>query len=309
MVSMNRLTTQKRRQVVASLVEGNSIRATVRMTGVAKNTVSKLLVDMGTVCSIYQDRVMRDLPCERLQVDEIWAFCYAKERNVPVEKRGEFGYGDVWTWVALDADTKLVPTYHIGAREAQDAHLFITDLARRLRSRVQLTTDGLRSYVSAVDAAFNGEIDYAQLIKLYGVSPEGDRRYSPAVCIGADSHKVRGNPDPDHISTSYVERQNLTMRMSMRRFTRLTNGFSKKVENLAAAVSLHFMHYNFCRVHKSLSPSRGARRTPAMAAGVTDHVWTLDELIGLLEEAERVPVKRGSYRKTRQIKREAEISA
>jgi IS1 family transposase len=300
MVSMNRLSTEKRRQVIAALVEGNSIRATCRMTGVAKNTVVKLLVDLGTVCSIHQDRVMRDLTCERVQCDEIWSFCYSKAKNVPADKKGQFGYGDVWTWVALDADTKLVPTYHIGPRDLREATEFVTDLAKRLRNRVQLTTDGHHPYLRAVEGAFDGNIDYAMLVKLYGVSPESERRYSPAVCIGADRHIVSGDPDPDHISTSYVERQNLTMRMSMRRFTRLTNAFSKKLENLAAAVSLHFAHYNFVRVHSSLDG-----RTPAMAAGVTDHVWSLDELIGLLEEAERVPVKRGRYSKTRTVRREA----
>jgi IS1 family transposase len=290
---MNRLTAERRRQVVASLVEGNSIRATVRMTGVAKNTVVKLLVDLGTVCSVYQDQVMRDLRCERIQCDEIWAFCYSKQKNVPEDKRGEFGYGDVWTWVALDADTKLVPSYRIGSRDGHDASRFIADLASRLRHRVQLTTDGHFAYLRSVKDAFGGEIDYAQLFKLYGTDSEAERRYSPAVCIGTDVRPVSGQPDPDHISTSYVERQNLTMRMSMRRLTRLTNAFSKKVENLAAAVSLHFMHYNFCRVHKTLGT------TPAVAAGVTDHVWKLDEIIALLEEAERTPIKRGRYAKTR----------
>jgi IS1 family transposase len=292
---MNRLTTEKRRQVIASLVEGNSIRATVRMTGVARNTVTKLLVDMGTVCSVHQDRVMRDLTCERIQCDEIWAFCYSKQKNVPEDKRGEFGYGDVWTWVAIDADTKLVPTYHIGARDLQDAYAFMDDLAPRLRNRVQLTTDGLRVYLNAVDASFKGGIDYAQLVKLYGSEAVGPGRYSPPVCLAAIPQRVRGNPDPDHISTSYVERQNLTMRMSMRRYTRLTNAFSKKVENLAAAVSLHFGYYNFCRVHKTLGT------TPAVAAGVADHVWNLDELIGLLDAAERVPIKRGPYKKRQPV--------
>ncbi len=264
------------------------------MTGVALNTVTKLLADLGTVCSLYQDRVMRDLPCERLQVDEIWAFCYAKQRNVPVEKRDQFGYGDVWTFVGIDADTKLVPSYRIGDRGLNTARAFMEDLASRLRHRVQLTTDGHRMYLGAVEGAFNGEIDYAMLVKLYGVDPdEGDRRYSPAICTGIEINEVTGCPDPDHISTSYIERQNLTMRMSMRRFTRLTNAFSKKVENLAAAVSLHFMHYNFCRVHKTLGT------TPAVAAGIADHTWTLDELVGLLGEAESVPVKRGRYAKTR----------
>ncbi len=285
---MNRLPSDKRRQVISCLVEGNSIRATVRMTGGAKNTVAKLLVDLGTVCSIHQDIVLRDLPCKNVQCDEIWAFCYAKERNVPVEKRGQFGYGDVWTWVALDADTKLVVTYRVGSRELQDAYSFVHDLATRLRNRVQLTTDGLSAYLRAVDNALDGEIDYAQLIKIYGNDPDvQDKRYSPAICTEITPRVISGSPNPEQISTSYIERQNLTMRMSMRRFTRLTNGFSKKVENLAAAVSLHFMHYNFCRVHTTLGT------TPAVAAGVADHVWPLAELIGLLEAAEATPILRG----------------
>lgn len=280
MGSMNRLTTEDRTRVVASLVEGNSIRATVRMTGVAKNTVTKLLVDLGAVCSEYQDRAMHDLPCTRIECDEIWSFCYSKERNVPEEKRGEFGYGDVWTWVAIDVDTKLVPSFRIGSRDAEDALSFMQDLAKRLSSRVQLTTDGWKSYLEAVKVAFQDEIDYAQLVKTYGADPHAERRYSPAVCTGIATKTISGDPDANLISTSYIERQNLTMRMSMRRFTRLTNAFSKKVENLAAAVSLHFMHYNFCRVHKTLGT------TPAVAAGVTDHVWTLAEMVGLLEAAE-----------------------
>jgi IS1 family transposase len=280
MVSMNRLTIEDRIRVVASLVEGNSIRATVRMTGVAKNTVTKLLVDLGTVCSEYQDRVMRDLPCARLECDEIWAFCHAKKKNVPDEKRGEFGYGDVWTWVAIDAETKLVPSYRVGTHDAEEAEAFMQDLAKRLSSRVQLTTDGHKTYLNAVRGAFKDEIDYAQLVKTYGSDPAAERRYSPRVCTGIATKKISGDPDEKLISTSYIERQNLTMRMSMRRFTRLTNAFSKKVENLAAAVSLHFAFYNFCRVHKTLGT------TPAVAAGVADHVWTLAELVGLLEDAE-----------------------
>lgn len=304
MVSMNRLSNEKRAQVIACLVEGNSIRATVRMTGVAKNTVAKLLVDMGLVCSVFQDRTLRNLPCERVEADEIWSFCYAKERNVPDEKRGEFGYGDVWTWVGMDADTKLVVSYRVGTRGLGEAREFMKDLASRLSRRVQLTTDGHRPYLSAVEDAFEGEIDYAQLVKIYGTSEplRAGARYSPGVCLGSQIQPISGSPDLAKISTSYIERQNLTMRMSMRRFTRLTNAFSKKVENLAAAVSLHFAYYNFCRVHKSLST------TPAVAAGVTDHVWTLNELIGLLEEAEATPIRRGSYTKTREVKRAAELS-
>ncbi len=264
------------------------------MTGASKNTVTKLLVDLGTVCSVFQDRVMRDLPCERLQVDELWAFVYAKEKNVPQHKRGEAG--DVWTWVALDPDTKLVPSYLIGGRGMAEACDFMDDLVTRLRNRVQLTTDGYSRYLTAVTGAFGNRVDYAQLIKIYGRDQSGrpERRYSPAVCLGADAHTVSGDPDPAHISTSHVERLNLTMRMSMRRYTRLTNGFSKKVENLAAAVSVHFAFYNFCRPHKSLGG-----KTPAMAAGLSDHVWTLHELIGLLEQAEATPTKRGRYAKTR----------
>jgi IS1 family transposase len=198
----------------------------------------------------------------------------------------------VWTWVAIDADTKLVPTYLVGSRELSDARLFMLDLARRMRGRIQITTDAYSRYPRAIAEAFGTGVDYAQLLKLYGVDPEADRRYSPSICIGTEVFRINGDPDPDHISTSYVERQNLTMRMSMRRFTRLTNAFSKKIENLAAAVSLHFFHYNFCRPHKSLSG-----QTPAMAAGIADHVWTLAELVGLLEASERVPYKRGPYKK------------
>jgi IS1 family transposase len=288
---MNRLSAEQRARVIAALVEGNSVRATCRMTGVAKNTVVKLLSDLGLVCSIYQDRLLRNLPCERVQVDEVWSFVYAKAKNVPENKRGEAG--DVWTWVGLDADTKLVVSYHVGGRGPDDAVTFMHDLASRLRSRVQLTTDGHMPYLVAVPNAFGNEIDYATLIKLYG-SPKAteQRRYSPAQLIGIDRRPQIGSPDETHISTSYVERQNLTMRMSMRRFTRLTNGFSKKVENHVAAISLHFFHYNFCRPHQTLGG-----KTPAMVAGVTDHVWPLSELIGLLSDAERaVPMKRGPYK-------------
>jgi IS1 family transposase len=298
---MNRLSSEKRKAVIAALVEGNSIRATCRMTGVAKNTVVKLLVDLGTVCSVHQDRLLRDLPCERVQCDEIWSFVYSKQKNVPEHKRGEAG--DVWTWVGMDADTKLVVSYLVGARGTDEAREFMADLASRLRHRVQLTTDGLRQYLLAVPGAFKSDVDYALLVKIYGTATkEEQRKYSPAVCLGQDKQPIIGNPDPDHISTSYIERQNLTMRMSIRRFTRLTNAFSKKVENLTAAVSLHFFHYNFCRVHKTLGT------TPAVAAGVTDHPWTLDELIGLLAEAEATPIRRGSYTKTREARRAAEIS-
>jgi IS1 family transposase len=282
MVSMNRLTTERRAQIVGSLVEGNSIRATTRMTGAAKNTVTKLLTDLGEACADYQDRTLLDLPCTTVQCDEIWAYCDAKQKNVPQEHKGTFGYGDVWTWTAICADTKLVPSWLVGERTVPDAWVFMSDLASRLSNRVQLTTDGHQPYVKAVDAAFGDEIDYAMLHKLYGQDPcEDERRYSPAVCTGIDIRPMTGNPDPEKISTSYVERQNLTMRMGMRRFTRLTNGFSKKVENLAHAVALHYMHYNFARPHKTLS--KPYPTTPAMAAGVADHKWSLYEIAALLD--------------------------
>lgn len=286
---MNQLSVERRTQIVKCLVEGNSIRATVRLTGAAKNTVAKLLVDLGNACLDYQDRALRNLSCKRLQCDEIWSFCYSKEKNVPKDHRGEFGYGDVWTWTAIDAQTKLVPCWHVGWRTASDAAHFINDLAARLNSRVQLTTDGLKVYVEAISGAFGwGEIDYAMLIKIYGTDLEKspERKYSPPVCLAAEKTAVMGQPDEAHVSTSYVERQNLTMRMSMRRFTRLTNGFSKKVENHMAAIALHFMHYNFGRSHKTLS--KPYPTTPAMAAGVADHVWQTEEIVELLASAPQV---------------------
>jgi IS1 family transposase len=288
---MNRLSTERRAQMVACLVEGNSIRATVRMTGAAKNTVVKLLEDLGEACSEYQDGALTNLPCRRIECDEIWSFCYAKQKNVPEEHRGTFGYGDVWTWTALDADTKLAPSWLVGERTVHDAYVFLSDLKSRLRYRVQLTTDGHKPYLTVVEPLFGSDgIDFVMLHKLYGNEGEEEqRRYSPAVCTGIDKRVICGEPDDRLISTSYVERQNLTMRMGMRRFTRLTNAFSKKVENLAHAVSLHYMHYNFCRVHQSLTitreDGRRIKRTPAMAAGVADHPWSIYELVGLLEPA------------------------
>lgn len=273
---MNRLKPEKQKQVIAALVEGNSIRATCRMTGVAKNTVVRLLADLGRACAEYQDKVLRNLPCEHIQCDEIWSFCYAKEKNLPEDKKGQFGYGDMWTFTSLCADTKLVPTWRIGRRNLETATEFMNDLASRLRSKIQLTTDGHKIYLEAVENAFGGEVDFSQLIKIYGTSEEAEKRYSPAQCIGTEKHKIVGNPDDKSISTSYVERQNLTMRMSMCRFTRLTNGFSKKVENLTHAVALHFMYYNFCRIHQSL------RITPAMAAGVTDKLWDIEDILDLI---------------------------
>lgn len=273
---MNRLSTAKRAAVVAALVEGNSIRSTVRMTGVAKNTVTKLLVELGAACAKYQHDTLVNLPCKRIQADEIWSFVGAKDKNVPAEKRGQFGVGSVWTWTAICADTKLCVSWLVSTRDAGAAYEFMADVAGRLRNRVQLTTDGHRAYLEAVEGAFGSDVDYATLTKIYGVDPQGDRRYSPPVCLGCQSDVVQGNPDPKHISTSYVERQNLSMRMHMRRFTRLTNAFSKKVENHAAAVALYFMYYNFARVHQTL------RVTPAMEAGVSDHVWTIQEIVELL---------------------------
>src|SRR4030042_296428 len=240
---MNKLSPERRAQVIKALVEGNSIRPTCRITGTAKGTVLRLLAEVGEACAKYQDEHLRNLTCRRIQCDEIWSFCYAKEKNVPQEVRGTFGYGDVWTWTALDADTKLVPSWAIGSRGADAANEFLHDLADRLAHRIQLTTDGHKVYLNAVENVFGIDIDYAMLVKVYGkTTKEEETRYSPATCMGTETHVVRGNPDPKHISTSYVERQTLTMRMSMRRFTRLTNAFSKKVENLAHAVALHFMH-------------------------------------------------------------------
>jgi IS1 family transposase len=259
-----------------------SIRATVRLTGAAKNTVTKLLADLGAACFEYQDGAMQNLTCEKVQADEIWSFVGAKQKKVQPHHPEDFG--DWWTWVAIDADTKLVPCWWMGGRNSDDAIYFMRDLASRLAHRVQLTTDGYRPYLIAVDDAFGDAIDYALLVKMYGSTASRRRpetRYSPGECIGAEATPIKGNPDPDAISTSYIERQNLTMRMGMRRFTRLTNGFSKKAQNLMAAVSLHFMHYNFARPHKSLSNPYPT--TPAMAAGVADHVWTLEEIAGLLD--------------------------
>jgi IS1 family transposase len=282
----NRLSTDKRAQIIGCLVEGMSLRATVRVTGAAKNTVVKLLVNLGEACAEYQDGALTDLPCTRIECDEIWSFCYAKQKNVPEEHRGTFGYGDVWTWTAICADTKLVPSWLVGERTTDDALVFMRDLQTRLVHRVQLTTDGHKPYLVAVETTFGADTDYAMLHKIYG-RPEGrddERRYSPAVCTGIDKRVIEGDPDPALVSTSYAERQNLTMRMGMRRFTRLTNGFSKKVENLAHAVSLHYMHYNFARPHKTLTKAnKGYPTTPAMAAGVAEHVWTLREIAALLD--------------------------
>jgi len=281
---MNKLSIEHRTQVVKVLCEGNSIRATARICGVAINTVVKLLTELGSACLDYQDANMRNLPCQRLQCDEVWSFVYSKAKNVPQKHQGEFGYGDVWTWTAIDADTKLVPCWRVGNRDGREAYYFMQDLARRLAHRVQLTTDGHTAYLEAVEGAFGSQIDYAMLIKLYGpVVPEKEarRRYSPADCVGTETRVIQGKPDKGHISTSYAERHNLTMRMSVRRFTRLTNAFSKKLENHMLALALYFMHYNFARPHKTLS--KPYPTTPAMAAGLTEHIWEVTEIVSLLD--------------------------
>jgi IS1 family transposase len=276
---MNKLDPKKQAQVVSALVEGNSIRATVRMTGVAKNTIVKLLVELGAACSDYLDKHLVNLNCQRVQVDEIWSFCYAKAKNVTPEIAAKNPFaGDVWTWVAMDADTKLIPSWIVGPRDGVTARIFVNDLAKRLTNRIQLTSGGLSVYLAAVEKAFHGHVDYAMLQKIYADTSEGQKRYSPAECIGCETQVIDGAPDPKFISTSYVERQNLTMRISMRRFTRLTNAFSKKIENHVAMVALHAMHYNFVRIHQTL------RVTPAMAAGVTDRLWSIQDLVALPRE-------------------------
>jgi IS1 family transposase len=274
---MNKLSLEKRAQIIGLLVEGNSMRSITRLVGCSINTVTKLLIDVGTACNVYQDEALRNLTCKRIQCDEIWAFCGMKERNVPEEHRGEYGYGDVYTWTGIDADTKLMVSYMVGKRDAEYAHAFMHDLASRVNNRVQLTTDGHRAYMEAVEDTFGSQIDYAMLVKIYGGTGEKheQRRYSPSEFVRADKRPITGDPDISHVSTSYVERQNLTMRMSMRRFTRLTNAFSKKIENLEHAVALHFLYYNFGRIHKTL------RVTPAMEAGISNHVWSLEEIAGL----------------------------
>jgi IS1 family transposase len=275
---MNILATDKRAEILHHLVEGCSMRATCRLTGAAKKTVERMLISAGTACAAFMDKTMRNLKCRVIQVDEVWSFTRCKEANLPEKLKGKLGLGDTWTWIALDSETKLVPAFHVGKRDAVDAYQFINNLAGRLASRVQLTSDGHKAYLQAVEDAFGADIDYAQLIKLYGTEqgPITEARYSPPACVGTRKKCVSGHPETRLVSTSHIERQNLTVRMNSRRFTRLTNAFSKKLENHQHQVALHFMHYNFCRIHQTL------RVTPAMEAGIADHVWSLEEIVNLI---------------------------
>ena len=284
---MNKLSTKKRAKIIRLLVEGASLRSISRIEDVSINTVSKLLVDAGEVCVNFHNNHVHGVKAKRIQVDEIWQFCYAKEKNVDKAKAAPEGAGDTWTWTALDSDSKLIVSWLLGERDQRSAYHFIADLAERLAGRVQLTSDGLRLYRSAVEAVFGSDVDYAQLVKIFGSPVEGEKRYSPATCQGTVCTPRQGNPDPDHISTSYVERHNLTMRMSMRRFTRLTNAFSKKLRNHALALALYFVHYNFCRIHKTL------RMTPAMAAGLTTQLHDAEWIVGLIDAAAPKPAKPG----------------
>ena len=287
---MNKLSASDRARIIHLLCEGQSIRAITRLTGASKNTVAKLLVDAGKACHAYHDANVRCVEAKRVQVDEIWSFTYAKQKNVASAKAAPEGAGDTWTWTAIEADTKMILSYFVGGRDGECAMWFMDDLRSRLANRVQLTSDGHKAYLEAVEGAFGADIDYAQLVKIYGASPESAKgRYSPADCTGIKKTKVEGNPDLAHVSTSYVERSNLTMRMHMRRFTRLTNGFSKKVENHAYAVALHMMYYNFVRIHAKL------RMSPAMAAGVSDKLWEVADIVALVEATDAKPRKRGPY--------------
>ena len=291
MRGMNKLPTTKRAQILTLLCEGVSMRAVSRIADVSINTVSKLLVDAGKACAAFHDEHVQGVKARRVQCDEIWSFTYAKQKNVPLAKAAPEEAGDTWTWTALDADSKLIVSWLVGGRDSEYALAFMDDLRSRLATRVQLTTDGHKAYLNAVEDAFGDDVDYAQLVKLYGAAPENAKgRYSPAECVGARKAAVTGTPDKAHVSTSYVERQNLTMRMHMRRFTRLTNGFSKKFENHMHMVALYTVWYNFVRIHKSL------RVTPAMAAGVTDRLWSMEEVAALVEAADTAPAKRGPYK-------------
>lgn len=288
---MRRLSTEKRAKIIELLCEDASMRSVSRIMDCSLNTVSKLLVEAGVACRAYQDRTFRDLPCKRLQLDEVWSFIGCKERNVPKEERGQLGKGDIWTWVAICADSKLFVTWLIGGRDADYAMAFVDDVAQRLKHRVQITSDAHGPYLTAVDTAFGGQVDYSQLVKLYGQAPEGQRRYSPPVIVGAKRRRLIGNPDPVHVSTSFIERSNLSIRMMNRRYTRLTNAYSRKLLNHEAAFSLMAMAYNFTRVHSSL------RVTPSMQAGVADHIWGYEEIIEMVDAARPKPGPRGPYRK------------
>ena len=277
---MNKLDPKTRAQIIALLCEDNSIRAVTRLSGASKKAVSKLMVDAGQAAAWYQDRVFVGLTCKRIQVDEIWAFVYAKQKNVSRAKKAPADAGDVWTWTAIDADTKLIPSWYVGGRDSDAAIIFMDDLASRLVNRVQLISDGHKAYLEAVEGAFGSDIDYAMLVKIYGASSEGQKRYSPAECIGAVKHRIEGKPDLKHVSTSYAERSNLNIRMHPRRFTRLTNAFSKKIENHAHSVALFALYYNFVRIHKTL------RTTPAMAANVTKRLWEIGDIVKVLESWE-----------------------
>jgi IS1 family transposase len=278
---MNKLPADKRAQVLQMMAEGISLRAITRLTGISRTTLLKLLADAGQAFDEYQDRMLVNLQSKRIQVDEAWAFCYAKQKNVAMAKAAPIGAGDIWTWVGLDADSKLAVSWHVGNRDGEAAMIFIDDLAKRLANRVQLTSDGHKAYLEAVEGAFGADIDYAVLHKVYGAAPESAKgRYSPAECIGTEKHRIEGDPDPKHVSTSFVERSNLSIRMGNRRMTRLTNAFSKKAENHAHMMAIYFMHYNFVRIHKTL------RVTPAMEAGVTPKLWEMSDLVAVLEQWE-----------------------
>jgi IS1 family transposase len=287
---MNKLPMPKRVQILTLLCEGMSLRSISRAADVSINTVTKLLVDAGKACADFHEENVRGVKARRIQCDEIWSFTYAKQKNVAKTKAAPEVAGDTWTWTALEADTKLIVSWLVGGRDAEYADAFMQDVADRLANRVQLTTDGHKAYLEAVEGAFGADVDYAQLVKLYGESTEAQKRYSPAECIGCRKQPVSGGPDPKHISTSYVERQNLTMRMQMRRFTRLTNAFSKKVENHIHMVALYTVWYNFVRIHKTL------RMSPAMAAGLSPTLWSMENVAALIDAAGPAPAKRGPYK-------------
>jgi IS1 family transposase len=286
---MNRLDSNTRAQVINCLIEGCSIRATVRMTGVAKKTVMRLLVEIGEVCAVYQDQTFRNLRCKRLQLDELWSWIFCKEKNRTEEiARKNPDAGDIWLWVCIDADSKLVASWRLGQRDLATATDFVEDVAKRVKGRVQITTDQLRTYLNVVEDAFGGQADFAQLHKIYRASGDPDTRYSPAKCIGCEMKEVSGRPDPKHVSTSFVERQNWTVRTNMRRYTRLSNGFSRKLENHAAATALNYFAYNFIKIHRTL------RTSPAMAAGVTDRLWSVEDLVALWEAYEQRRAERAA---------------